>query len=632
MKKRIALFANGWTTENLTTFTNGLKQGLPDNSIDIYIFLCYNSFGMAALDRKSEGMIYKLPVLSTFDAAVVFGPGLNFLDDINAIYSSIDEAGIPAISIGQTHKDITCISVDNRSGMKELCDHVILKHAAKKIVYIAGSMDNDDSNTRLEVIRESMKAHGYNFDSKDVYYSNWEVKLCRDIVHEIVSDRDNLPDAIMCANDSLAMHTILTLTEAGIKVPDEIIVTGFDNLSEGQNYYPAITTVDQCYDEVGKCCSKYLLSIFEGKNPPAFTTIDSHLVSKESCGCTEFDGDSIRRAYAQTRPYSAQKNYGISGRLFSLEQAILKSQSYIELAGNLKNIFTNNTGSEGSTFYMMLDPIFENIGKEIAFPQYTYSDIFNVATGKHDTIPTTATTVTRKSLIPESDLAEENKTYIFLSLYYESFSCGYMVFEDALAGIQDSDLFLFNNRINRILLFLKRNLQLTDLNNKLSELMDQDALTRVKNRTAYDKYLKRLEADFIEGENKPFAVIYFDINNLKMVNDMYGHEKGDAYIKNSCRLICNTFKHSPVFRIGGDEFVSIAQNDDFDNRHELLNQMREHMKALKIKGDSVPLTERISIASGMAEYDRTLDEDFASIFKRADELMYENKYNMKNPV
>ena len=59
--------------------------------------------------------------------------------------------------------------------------------------------------------------------------------------------------------------------------------------------------------------------------------------------------------------------------------------------------------------------------------------------------------------------------------------------------------------------------------------------------------------------------------------------------------------------------------------------MREHMEALKTRGDSVPLTERISIASGMAEYDRTLDEDFASIFKRADELMYENKYNMKNP-
>jgi len=197
--------------------------------------------------------------------------------------------------------------------------------------------------------------------------------------------------------------------------------------------------------------------------------------------------------------------------------------------------------------------------------------------------------------------------------------------------LEENSLFMFVNRTNRILVILKRNMQLTELNNKLSALMEQDALTKVKNRTAYDKYLRNLERDFIEGENKPFAVIFFDINDLKAINDRHGHEKGDAYIKNSCRLICNTFKHSPVFRIGGDEFVTIAQNDDYDKRHELLTSMREHMEALKTRGDSVPLTERISIASGMAEYDRTLDEDFSSIFKRADELMYENKYNMKNP-
>ena len=629
MKKRIALFANGWTTENLVNFIKAMEADLPRDYADIFMFMSYSSYGMDPVERRADGMIYKLPLLESFDAAVVFGPGINFSEEIEAIYDSIDKAGSPAISVGLPHKDTTCLSVDNVPGMKDLCNHLMDVHSAGSFAYLAGSADNADSNIRLTVLRECAKAHGLNDEDIKVYYTNWEVRGCRAAIKDIISDK--LPDAIICANDLLAIHAVLTLTEAGFSVPEDVIVTGFDNLSDGQNFYPALTSVDQCYSDLGKQAALRLKGLLNGDRTAYTDYIDSTFIAKESCGCTGFDGDTARRHYAFLRPYASQKNYEINGRLFSLEQAILKSQNYKELSANIKAIFDKDVDMEGGTFYMMLDPLFENIGNDQPLPTYQFSDEFDITTGKSNTIPTTATTVSRRLLIPECDITVENRIYTFIPIYYESFSCGYLAFGDALDAISEASLFLFNNRINRILMFLKRNVQLNELNNRLSELMDQDALTRVKNRTAYDKYLKNLEADFIEGENKPFAVVYFDINNLKIINDMYGHEKGDAYIKNSCRLICNTFKHSPVFRIGGDEFVSIAQNDDYTNRHELLRGMRDHMKALKEKGDSVPLTERISIASGMAEYDRTLDEDFASIFKRADELMYENKYNMKNP-
>ena len=630
MKKRVALFANGWTSENLVNFINGLTGDLKKDYCDVYLFTCYSSYGMEPSERKAESMIYSLPKLDSFDAAVVFGPGLNFADDIDMIFSSIDEAKIPAISIGMPHDGCTCISVDNHPGMYDLCKHMIEVHHAKDFAFIAGSRENADSNQRLSILRECMKDHDLDPESIDIHYTNWEIEACKNEIDSII-DSGHLPDAIICANDQLAIHSIVTLNEAGVSVPEKVIVTGFDNLTEGQNFYPAITTVDQDYERVGKQAAFRLTAILEKDTSIHTDFTDSSFLSKESCGCTDFAGDLVRRRFAYLNPYSTQKNYGISGRLFSLEQAILKSESYSELSINLQNIFNTSTGSEGDTFYIMLDPVFEDIGNDISLPAYIYGDVFDVTVGKFKSIPTKAQRVLRKDILPESDIIPENCLFTMIPLYYETFLCGYIVFGDALAAISAMDLYLFNNRINRILMFLKRNVQLRELNMKLSELMDQDALTRVKNRTAYEKYLKNLEADFIEGENKPFAVIYFDINNLKIINDMYGHEKGDAYIKNSCRLICNTFKHSPVFRIGGDEFVSIVQNDDYDNRHELLAGMREHMKILKEKGDSVPLTERISIASGMAEYDRTLDEDFASIFKRADELMYENKYNMKNP-
>lgn len=632
MKKRIAVFANGWTTENLINFMKGLRDSLKCFPSDIYMFLSYGSYGQSEMDLRSESMTYRLPDLTSFDAAVIFGCGLNFRQDIDYIYSTVDTANIPAISIGLDHPGHIHIYTDNTTGMYSLCDHILEKHGVKDIAFIGGSADNEDSNTRLNVLRECMNSHGLVLNDSDVYYSNWEISQVKIAVENIMNDRDKLPEAIVCANDLIATHVSLFLSEKNYNVPEDVIVTGFDNLSESQTYYPSIASVDQNYPKLGSIAGDSLIKMFNGDDVSQSISIDSEFIPGESCGCNDFrNSDELRRELAHRRPYSVQREYGISGRLYTFEHAIMKSGEYKELSGNLRPMISKSTGSEGSTFYLMMDPLFSDLGKDINLPEFKYSDEFDVVAGKNKGILSDAKKVSRTQLIPDIDPDGENRIYMIGQLHLDSFACGYLVFADDLQMLDEHSLFMFVNRTNRILVILKRNMQLTELNNKLSALMEQDALTKVKNRTAYEKYIRNLERDFNEGENRPFAVIFFDINDLKAVNDRHGHEKGDAYIKNSCRLICNTFKHSPVFRIGGDEFVTIAQNDDYNNRHELMASMREHMEALKTRGDSVPLTERISIASGMAEYDRTLDEDFASIFKRADELMYENKYNMKNP-
>jgi diguanylate cyclase (GGDEF)-like protein len=159
--------------------------------------------------------------------------------------------------------------------------------------------------------------------------------------------------------------------------------------------------------------------------------------------------------------------------------------------------------------------------------------------------------------------------------------------------------------------------------------MEQDSLTHVKNRTAYDKYVKNFKKRFNDGEIKEYAVAYFDINNLKVVNDKYGHEAGDAYIRNSCKLICDTFKHSPVFRIGGDEFLSILYNDDFKNRDALLVEMKKEMAMRESMPEKYSPAARVSVASGLAVFDATIDADLMSVVNRADTLMYEDKYKMK---
>ena len=93
--------------------------------------------------------------------------------------------------------------------------------------------------------------------------------------------------------------------------------------------------------------------------------------------------------------------------------------------------------------------------------------------------------------------------------------------------------------------------------------MRRDALTKVNNRTAYEQEERVLQEKIVSEDNLEFAIAMFDVNNLKLINDSRGHEAGDAYLVRASRLICNTFKHCPVYRMGGDEFLAVLMGEDY---------------------------------------------------------------------
>ena len=151
-------------------------------------------------------------------------------------------------------------------------------------------------------------------------------------------------------------------------------------------------------------------------------------------------------------------------------------------------------------------------------------------------------------------------------------------------------------------------------------LARMDELTGIKNKNAFSEYSDSMDKSIKAGD-KPlhFALVMCDVNDLKHINDTRGHSFGDEAIQRASRMICDTFKHSPVFRIGGDEFVAILIDHDYEHRNELLEHLREEsaMNAISRSGPE--------LASGMAVYDPGTDTDILSVFTRADQMMYANK-------
>ncbi len=153
-----------------------------------------------------------------------------------------------------------------------------------------------------------------------------------------------------------------------------------------------------------------------------------------------------------------------------------------------------------------------------------------------------------------------------------------------------------------------------------------DSLTGVKNKNAYVQWEEKINKGIKEGTQEPFAVVVCDINNLKAVNDLYGHKEGDVCIKNACIKICKVFSHSPVFRTGGDEFVVILSGEDYYRRNDLMNQIN----AIPKDRSKIRIGETVS--AGMSEYDRDKHSSLANVAEEADKAMYARKQHLKETL
>ncbi len=152
-----------------------------------------------------------------------------------------------------------------------------------------------------------------------------------------------------------------------------------------------------------------------------------------------------------------------------------------------------------------------------------------------------------------------------------------------------------------------------------------DALTKVRNKRAYDTEIQAINEEIRKG-NTHVGLVMIDLNYLKITNDLYGHEKGNEAIRTLCKIICDTFHHSPVFRIGGDEFVVVLKDQDLEDLEDL---KREFGNKMAEQGDGKAPGEGVSAAAGYAVFDPGMDKTIEDTFMRADSEMYRRKKEMK---
>lgn len=626
MKKKIAVYANGFSMDSLREVLDGIKEYAEKKDFDVFVFLSFASYSDEHGINQGELNIYKLGFIDEFDGAIVLSTHLNSPPAAVEICNRAKEKGVPVVSVGIQIEGVPCVRVTNEDGMRALVTHLVEDHGVKRIAYLGGTADHVDNLARLETTKQVLKEHGLELAEKDITYGDWGNDAARDLVHKLDESEEGLPDAIVAANDIMALAAATELIEMGKKLPDDVIVTGFDNVPYGMVFFPALTTVDQNYKKIGSTSCEILYDMIEGRECPENIQIPSRFVRAESCGCVD------QEHYIKLRKKHCQNSYRnhMDSSVLEMYERILSSRiaditDYALLSGSMREHYSRNNTFEGKEFYIVINSeYFEDaVAKEEELFVNGYKEKLEVVVAFKDKKIIDTGKTNCHELVPGYCKKDgEQKFYVFVPLHYYQYNYGYMVFVDDPPIMKLDMLSPYLEKLQQSLKLLRINLRLDALNKDLTRIYNRDPMTGLFNRLAYEQMAVELYDKCVKNK-QPMMVMFVDINYMKRINDRYGHLHGDNAIKTVAGSIKYVLKDDWIgVRFGGDEFLIIGSNCDEEGaiavRHSIL-------AFLELKNHDGSQPYEISASCGYVITDPEIPGSLQDYVKEADNIMYKIK-------
>lgn len=616
LKKKIAIFGNGWSEEYLKLVLNGIQARAAGSNVDLYTFINYSSGPETRRDNLGEKSIFTLPDLTMFDGVILLTNTMNLPSERQYFNQEIIKHHIPAISLEYELEGIPCLGTDTYSGVYELTSHIIKEHHAKKIIYISGPADNKESLLRMQAVNDALSSIGHQLAPEDILCCEWSYYTALTVVTEWLKTHE-LPDAFVCANDEMALGVCSIMDSMGKKVPEHVIVTGCDCIDLSQKIYPILSTVAREWDKLGYDGLDYVLRQIDGEKITENITYNSVPILGESCGCKVCEERLQKRRRSIIGNHKAQKDNTIyEWHLRQVDEMLAKITSLQDLKDHLGWNFSYSHSFEGKNFLICLVDEFiqENIHDNYTPQMEVFLHIEKEQTKPLCTFPV------HDLLPPLYEVnPQESNSFLFLPLHSEHDILGYVVFINKLDIVYTQSLYTWGRHVSQDLERVCQNIRLEELNKKLIEVSMTDSLTGLKNRTGYDAlafpYLQKCQQ-----EGKLGSMIFADINRMKLINDKYGHLQGDIALCTVADAIKMTMPADWIaVRFGGDEFIMVGECTDKSEAEYLKQRLSSNLEKLIAERDlCFPLTASFGAVIMNPEENYSLEE----YLRKADEAMY----------
>lgn len=618
-RKTIALCTSRLNDPENGQFVAGLNKLLSKDETSLLIYNINTDLYWNDDDLHAEASVFSLIDFSVTDVIVIMYEKIKSDYITRQLMEKARNTGTPIIIVDSKRADCVSICFDYARGFEKVVSHVIEDHGVKSACIISGFKGNSFSEERVNVFRKVLERNGLPFSDDMVYYGNFWAKPACKAAEDIIAS-GNVPEAVICANDIMAINVCSVFQEHGYRIPEDIIITGFDGIDEINYSSPRLTS---CYcgtAGLSEAVYNAAAEILSGSYVPGVRLVEPTLILSDSCGC-EHSGElmtSNRLRSFNDRFYRYQDD---NMKLSRISENMLSSRDLFEAACRLFDdvvsdirVVINRSAADTTCNYFSDKPY-----------DYIEDDMFlffqkNASSFRQFPMK-------RKDIAPDIDqLVQSGYPVIFNVISFLNVPLGYICFH-----FRDYDIINYT-KLPSVAQAVGSglggfiNIQYQHyLTARIEDMYRLDHLTGLYNRQSFSMEFSR-QMELLSQKSVPVTVILADLDGLKNINDRYGHAAGDNAIRVTAEALRKSCPDNALcVRFGGDEMLAVICGSC--NAMEIKAKIKKHLSVYNASSGN---GYKVSASVGTFITNSSGDVSFEALVKASDEDMYTEKMSKKS--
>ncbi len=609
--KKIAVFIGDISGEFQIDVLEAIKEEAKSRGVKVFVYANAAVYGANVFYGQGEKNIINMPYLEDYDGIIVAGDtfGIDNMDEELAELLE-REAKCPVVCIRQKDERFSNVLVDDYTAMCTMVEHFILHHGFKRVCFMTGRLEMYDAQRRLLAYINTMQKHGLKVTPEMIYEGDYWRNRGDRAVEWLLKDPDNWPEAIVCANDYMAISICDALNKKGIKIPEQICVSGYDDIDEAGCSIPPLSTIHVKGGELGKKAVELLEELcVTGEEKKDVYIAGTPMYRESCCSQKEWDMYSIKKLLTD-KEYINQVFFTLTAMWIAFES----EEDFVSMMMAATAYISRKP--YGQIYVCLCKP--EDMDQEGSALQQRYSEKMVLkAILQNDSCEFTDVTFDRRDVLPEGYIEQDDMIYVH-PLHGLNKCLGYVVVKNCyLSGVR----YFFTRWVQDIGNSLEKQVMYEE-SKELMELRKnyrQDALTGIGNRRELDNVLRKYSnAIVITGG---FCIISVDMDDLKKINDNYGHLEGDVALCKVASILKDVVgDRGSAARTGGDEFVVCVRTNQLEEAEKYVADIKERIDAFN-KSNVKPWYLHASIGYAFC---RNMNSILLTM-EQADKNMYEEK-------